>query len=184
MGYTLELWALPVSRLEAELRAPTLDPVALAGDARLPDVVRAAWSGHAAQIAEVVAAGGGEIAGTLSVHVHAVVRLLGTHYGALDHTSGGGDEFRRRFLPGPASDRVGPEVVANLLHRPIAGVTWADYPFLGWVSATEARAAAERARAATDVAPPTPADVAPLRALTRALDLAGGRDLDLVSVYG
>lgn len=191
MGYTLELWAVSVATVEAELRAPSIDPAALDDEERVPATVRAAWPELATQIAEVVAAGGGEVAGTLSVYVHSVVRLLGTLYGALDHTSSGGEEFRRRFLPGPVSDRVGADTVRHLLHREIAGLSWGGYPYVGWVSAAEARATAAPATAA-----PAPADgaghdlavvaadVAPLRALTRALELAGLRGLDLISVYG
>jgi hypothetical protein len=182
MGYTLELWALSVPALEDELRRPTLDPAAVPADGRTSAEILASWPALAAQVAEVVAAGGGEVAGTLSAYVHAVVRRLGVPYGALDHTSGGGNEFRRRFLSGVVAPQFGTDVVDHLLHRPIAGLTWADYPFLGWLSATEAQVAVGRAAGVPVVA--ADADVGPLRDLRLALELVGRRGLDLVSAYG
>lgn len=132
-------------------------------------------------MAAVIASGGGEITGTLSVYVHAVVRSMGSHYGALDHTSNGGEEFRRRFLPGPAAARFGRQAVANLLNRPIASLTWGDYPTLGWLGAGEAAQAAAHPAAPGPVAS---ADVGPLRTLERALERAGALGVDLVGAYG
>lgn len=137
MGYTLELWALRVPALEAELASPTIEAAAVEGDDTLPADVVDRWEDLAGQVAAVVASGGGEVAGLLAVYVHAVVRSLGTHYGALDHTSGGGEEFRRRFLPGPAAARYGHEAVPKLVNRPIAGLSWGDYPLLGWLGTDE-----------------------------------------------
>lgn len=88
-------------------RASDPGPASAADDDALPDGLAERWPDLARQVADVIASGGREIAGTLSVYVHAVVRSMGTHYGALEHTSNGGEEFRRRFLPGPAADRFG-----------------------------------------------------------------------------
>lgn len=181
MGYTLELWALPVADLEAELAHPTLDPALAADDDTLPDGLAERWPDLARQVADVIASGGGEIAGMLSVYVHAVVRSMGTHYGALDHTSNGGEEFRRRFLPGPAAARFGRQAVARLLNRPIASLSWGDYPTLGWLGADEAAQAAARPAPPGDVAS---ADVRPLRTLERAVGRAGALGVDLVGAYG
>ena len=182
MGYTLELWALAMASLEAELTTPGIEAERVAGDDSLPAEVAGRWPELAGQVAGVVASGGGEVAGTLAVYVHAVVRVMGTHYGALDHTSGGGDEFRRRFLPGPAADRFGKDAIAKLVNRPIAGLSWGDYPVLGWLSADElAQAVGSATGRREDEAS---ADVAPLDALGRAMARAAAVHVDLVAAYG
>ncbi|MGH9153887.1 MAG: hypothetical protein ACRD03_16180 [Acidimicrobiales bacterium] len=184
MGYTLELWALRLPALEAELASPTIEAAAVEGDDTLPAEVVERWEDLAGQVAAVVASGGGEVAGLLAVHVHAVVRALGTHYGALDHTSGGGEEFRRRFLPGPAAARYGHEAVARLVNRPIAGLSWGDYPVLGWLGNDElARAVASAAAPAGDLDEASE-DVGPLDVLGRAMARAAAVGVDLVGAYG
>jgi hypothetical protein len=184
MGYTLELWALRVRTLEAELASPSIQPAVVEGDDTLPADVVDRWEDLAGQVAAVVASGGGEVAGLLAVYVHAVVRTLGTHYGALDHTSGGGEEFRRRFLPGPAAARYGHEAVAKLVNRPIAGLSWGDYPVLGWLGADELTRAVESAAALAGDLDEASADVAPLDVLDRAMARAAAVGIDLVAAYG
>ncbi|MBW3650940.1 MAG: hypothetical protein KY458_10270 [Actinobacteria bacterium] len=182
MGYTLELWALPLAALEAELTTPTIDQGRVEDDDTLPADVVERWPELASQVAGVIASGGGEIAGLLAVYVHAVVRIMGTHYGSLDHTSSGGEEFRRRFLPGPAAARFGKDTIAKLVNRPIATLSWGDYPVLGWLSAAEAAQAVEAA--ASHQQDPGDADVRPLEVLGRAIARVAAVRVDLVSAYG
>lgn len=183
MGYTMELWAVPVHALVDELTTPSLGPEAAAADDSFPVDVAQRWSELAAAVAGVIRAGGGEVGGLHAVYVHAVIRTLATHYGSLDHTSLGGDEFRRRFLPGPVADRVGRDFVAALVNRALAGLTWADYPLIGWLSVEELRAAAAQSEAADDT-PIAPEDEEPLWVLVRAVRHAAHVGIDLISVYG
>lgn len=182
MGYTLELWAVRVGDVEAELATPTHR--SRADDDTMPEQLWRRWDDLAAAVAAKVASGGAEAGGDEALYVHAVVRALGHHYGALDHTSAGGEEFRRRFLPGPAADVLGRDFVARLVNRPIAGLTWADYPLFGWASAAELREAAAHADAAQNRVEVADHNVEPLHMLVRAVRQAARVGIDLVSAYG
>lgn len=183
MGYTLELWAVPVETLVGELTRPSLGPEVAESDETIPRDITESWADLAASVAEAVRSGGGELGGRLTLYVQVVVRALGTHYGSLDHTSLGGGEFRRRFLPGPAANRLGRGFVGVLVNRPLAGLTWAGYPVIGWASVVELRAAAALDDDADDT-PVAPQDVEPLHMLVRAVHHAARLGVDLVSVYG
>ena len=182
MGYTLELRAVPVEAVIRELRAPSLGPDDLDDDTVPAEVVEG-WHDLAVAVAETVAAGGGELAGDEAVYVQFVVRQLGTHYGELNHTSAGGPEFRDRFLAGPVAERFGPTFVTNLVNRPLAGLSWADYPAIGWATANELGAALATADA-TNGGAERPEDIEPLHTLDRAIRRAATMGLDIVTVYG
>jgi hypothetical protein len=181
MGYTLELWAGSVARVEDELRQPAIDPARLAPGAR-PDGITATWSEDAAYLAAAIAAGGGAVDEKRALHVGFVVRHLGHHYGALSHTSSGGDEFRRRFLPGPATQRFGFDAMAKLVNRPLAALSWSAYPVIGWLNHNELVAAA-----ATANAQPWPeqddGDAEPLAVLDRVVNRCADVGLDLLGLY-
>jgi hypothetical protein len=182
VGYTLELWAVPVEAVTKELRAPSLGPNHL-DDATVPADVVDRWDDLAATVAEAVAAGGGELAGDEAVYAQLVVRQLGTRYGSLNHTSAGGPEFRNRFLAGPVAERFGRTFVSNLVNRPLAGLTWADYPTLGWVTTDELNAALATAETPSGGVE-RPEDVEPLHTLDRAIQRAATMGLDIITVYG
>lgn len=176
MGYTLELWGLPVRRLLDELRAPTLGPDS-ARDHAAPQVLER-WQALAQEVSAILGSGG-EVDGDRALYVVAVVRTLGEHMEALDHTSSGGEEFRE-LLDGPAARRLGPDLIDHLLGRPLEGLTWAEYPSIGWASAGELRRAADR------MPPPAGEEVDPFKIL-RNLDLTvrvgAETGSDIVSIY-
>jgi hypothetical protein len=182
VGYTLELWAGSVDEIVGELRSPTNDGDALAR-AGVPDEVRRRWEQDAAVVAAALAAGGAVLDEEQSVHVGFVVRLAGHHYGALAHSSSGGDEFRRRFLPGPAARRFGFDAMAHLVNRPLAGLSWSAFPVIGWLDRAELREAAAASRSEPWVDPDDDEDAEPLSTLDRAIGRASDLGLDLFGVY-
>lgn len=141
MGYTLELWDLRVAALLHELRRPTLRP----DHAYIPggEHIVEGWESLAATVASALERGGDEIDDDPALYVVAVVRMLGEPLASLDHTSSGGDEFRG-LLYGAGARRMGPAFVDHLLARPLGGLSWAEYPSIGWVSASEVREASAR----------------------------------------
>jgi hypothetical protein len=134
MGYTLELWALPVNRLARELREPTLRSQDVKHAEGMEDIVER-WAALAAEVASLTGRGA-ELSGDRARYVALVIRTLGSFYGALNHTSSGGMEFREQ-LRTVGAQQVGAEVVDHLLERPLEGLEWFDYPLVGWVSARE-----------------------------------------------
>ncbi|MDQ3151309.1 MAG: hypothetical protein M3R63_06185 [Actinomycetota bacterium] len=92
-------------------------------------------------------------------------------------------EFRDRFLAGPVAERFGPTFVTNLVNRPLAGLSWADYPAIGWATANELGAALVTADAANGGVE-RPEDVEPLHTLDRAIRRAATMGIDIVTVYG
>jgi len=176
MGYTLELWGLPVRRLLDELRAPVLGADS-ARDHAAPHVLER-WQALAQEVSAILASGG-EVGGDRALYVVAVVRTLGEHMEALDHTSSGGDEFRE-LLDGPAARRLGRDLIDHLLGRPLEDLTWAEYPSIGWASTGELRRAADR------MAPPAGEEDDPfeiLRNLELTVRIAAHTGRDIVSIY-
>ena len=171
MGYTLELWALPVDRLARELREPTLRSHDVEHAEGMEDVVER-WPALAAEVASLTRRGA-ELSGDRARYVALVIRTLGSFYGALNHTSSGGTEFREQ-LRTVGAQKVGAEVVDHLLERTLEGLEWFDYPLVGWVSAPELQSVART------LAPGVDENLHTLhRAVARAADLG----TDVVSIY-
>lgn len=184
MGYTLELRAGSVDAVVAELRAPTLgagDVEGRRGDDAVLDAVIDRWSEYARAAAEGAAAGGGALDAGMAAYVVTVVRTLTHWYGALGHTSSGGDEFRA-FLAGAGARVLGGEAVRSLLNRELAGLSSGEYPFLGWVSNAELRAvvAAGLPEVGDELEPD---DEESLHRLVAAVERAAATGLDLFAVY-
>lgn len=95
----------------------------------------------AALVAGAIGEGGGELVGELAEYVHVVVKTLGVFYGASDHTSAGGEDFRDAFLAGSSRAHFGAAFMGDLMDRSIAGLVWFERPSFGWVDADQIRAA-------------------------------------------
>ncbi len=179
MGYTVELWATPPGAVLAGLTTPQQTPPAV----DMPDEVEAEWASLAAHVADVVRSGGGPL---MAEHAHVVaanIRAAGFHYGSLDHTSSGGEEFRDQLLLGSAAARYGRDVVAQLLIRDLAGLSWEELPLLGHLTAGEV------AEAAASIAGPVaegehPDDREVISVLDAAIGRAARFGLGLHSIYG
>lgn len=197
MGYTLALRVGSVDQVAAELRRPTLDPAAVRaalarpasrGAVEDPDVdeVLARWPELAAAAAAGVEAGGGDVDGLLATYVHLVVGHLTHWYGALAHTSSGGEDFRARLLPGPVAAAMGADVVQHLVTRDVAGLRASIYPMVGWVSNAELRAVVARGPAAAPVSagPGSEDDEDAVRTVVAAVERAAAGGLDLFGLYG
>ncbi len=188
MGYTLELWATDIDALETELRAPTIDPATLDDDTGLVAELIDGWPTYATTIAAAIGDGGGEVGEELARYVWAVVRATGHFYGAVAHTSSGGDEFRTQFLPGPVATRIGRDAVADLVNRPLAGLTWADYPVIGHLHPAELTTALEHAdnnnNDDEDGGDDDSDDAEDVYVIERAIRQAAHFHLGLVAVYG
>jgi hypothetical protein len=182
MGYAAELWAVDPARVVDELTTPTLTPDHADTDLTDPEVVER-WDECAAMVRDAIAEGGAQVAGALAAYVHVVLKTTGHFYGALDHTSAGGDEFRDDLLAGTFAATYGETAAAHLTLRSVAGLTWFDRPWFGWLDATEVRAALDHAdRTAADRT--TPSDhVEPLRVLDAALRRCARFDLGLVAAH-
>ncbi len=185
MGYTLEVWALSLDSLLAELRAPSIDPT----DLRLDDLdpvmadVHERWTLLSRTVADAMAGGGGTVTDDLAGYVVAVVRHLGHHATSLSHTSSGGEEFRDDLLGRQAAPLLGRAFLAGLLSRELAGLVVLDVPMLGWADATEVQqAAATAADAQGGNGLPEEVDDDVWR-LVDAVDLAARRGHDLVGLY-
>lgn len=184
MGYTLELRVGSVDAVVAELRTPSLtaaDVDELRGDDGVLDDVLDRWAEFARAAADGAAAGGGALDPGMAAYVVAVVHRLTHWYGALGHTSSGGDAFRA-LLAGPATQVLGAELVRALLTRDLAGLTSGEYPFFGWVANAELRTVVERGLTAP-AAGPGPDDEEQLRRLVAAVERAANHGLDLFGVY-
>lgn len=179
MGYTVELWAVPPGRVLERLHAADPSPPA----ASIPDDTRNLWAELAPVVAGAIAQGGRPLVAEEAHYVAGVVRAVGHHYGSLDHTSSGGEEFRTRFLPGPASARYGRERVAHLVSRDLAGLTWVEYPELGHLRAPEVAAAAEQVAAGPPVGGDHPEDLGKLGILDAAFARAARHGLELHAIY-
>ena len=179
MGYTAELWAAPPGHLLHAVAAAHPEPPSTP----MPDETRQAWAGLAATVAQAMAQGGGRLVAEYSNYLAALVRAVGFHYGSVDHTSSGGDEFRHRFLAGPAADRYGRDAVAHLFARDVGGLVCEEYPRLGHLTADEVAATVARLR---NPPPPGdhPDDVNALLVFDRALARAARHGLELHAVYG
>lgn len=175
----MELWSAPPGAVRTALSSPSALPPAV----DMPDETRDSWFDLAPVVAGAVASGGGRLVAEYAHFVAAVVRSAGHHYGSLEHTSSGGEEFRRRFLPGPAATRYGHDAVAHLVSRDLAGLTWEEYPRLGHLTAAEV---AEVAAAITG--PPAigdhPEDAGPLAVLDGALTRTARFGGELHGIYG
>lgn len=182
MGYTFELWAVRPDEVLAALAAPSTAPPSV----EMPDETRQAWAELGPAVATVLRDGGGGLVAEYAHYVAAAIRSVGFHYGSLDHTSSGGEEFRRRFLSGPAADRYGRDAVALLRDRALGGLTWEEYPRLGHLEAGEVAAAAQRIASPSDTptSPGHPEDIGQLLELDKALGRAAGFGLELHSIYG
>ncbi|ADG75411.1 hypothetical protein Cfla_2523 [Cellulomonas flavigena DSM 20109] len=184
MGYTLEMRAGSVDDVVAELRSPTVTAADLAGrvgGTDLLDEVIDRWSEYAQAAAQAAASGGGALDAGMAAYLVAVVQVRTHWYGALGHSSSGGEDFRA-FLAGPASDVLGRDLVRHLLNRELAGMSSPVYPWVGWVSNAELRAAV--ARGLPDVPEGLgPDDEEALSRLVAAVARAASGGLDLLGVY-
>ena len=180
MGYTVELWAArPGEVLQALAAADPVPP-----PVPMPDETRAGWAELAPMVARALRQGGARLVAEYANYVAGVVRAVGHYYGSLDHTSSGGDEFRRRFLSGPAAARYGRDSVAHLITRDLGGLVWEEYPRLGHLTADEVMAAADSVEAGPPDSADHPEDLGPLLELDRALTRAARYRLELHAIYG
>ena len=184
MGYTLELRVGSVDGVVAELRAPTstvADVEDQVGAVGLLDEVVDRWPEFAQAAAQAAAAGGGALDAGMASYLVAVVHRMTHWYGALGHSSSGGEDFRA-FLAGPATQVLGRELVRHLLNRDLAGMSSGEYPSVGWVSNAELRAAV--AGGLPDRPPAlAPEDEEGLLRLVAAVERAAAGGLDLFGVY-
>ncbi|MBX9245527.1 hypothetical protein ICW40_12010 [Actinotalea ferrariae] len=190
MGYTLELRAGSVERVAQELRRPTLTAAEVrarsGADTRHDDDVEevlARWPELAGAAAAGIAEGGGDVDGLLATYLHVVVRHLTHWYGAVAHTSSGGEDFRARLLPGPAAVVLGGELVQHLVTRDVAGLRASTYPMVGWASNAELRGAAAVGLVVPEGDAQQREDASALWTLVDAVERAAAGGLDLVGVY-
>jgi hypothetical protein len=181
MGYTVELVAIPPGEVLRALAAA--DPVP--PSVPLPDETRERWPDLAPKVAQALRQGGGQLVAEYAHYVAGVVRAVGYDFGTLDHTSSGGDEFRRRFLSIAAVARYGRNAVANLFNRALGGLSWYEYPMLGHLTVEEVMAAVEHMG---DDPPPDdpehPSDQGELLVLDEALTRSARFGLELHTIYG
>jgi hypothetical protein len=178
VGYGIELYATDIDTVIAELTTPTLNPDEIDDDTGLIDDLHDNWTSLADTIAAAIADGGGEAGGDLALYVQAVVRASGHFYGSLAHTSSGGDEFRSEYLPGPVAARFGRNTIVRLINRELAGITWADYPLIGYLTPNELADAITHADTNSD-------DIdADLNTLDAAFRRAHRFNLAIISIYG
>ncbi|UZN02109.1 hypothetical protein [Cellulomonas sp. S1-8] len=185
MGYTLELRAGSVDGVVAELREPTLSGADVAdqrGDDDLLDEVVGRWSEFAHAAAQAARAGGGALDAGMASYVVAVVHGTTHWYGALGHSSSGGEDFRA-FLAGPVVQALGGDLVRHLLNRELAGMSSGEYPSVGWVSNAELRAAVAGGLP-DDAGDLGTQDEDGLLQLVAAVRRAAAGGLDLFGVYG
>ncbi len=180
MGYTAELWAVPPSHVLGALAAAHPVPPAVP----MPDETRETWASLAVTVAQAMQQGGARLVAEYSHYVAAIVKAVGHRYGSLDHTSSGGEDFRRRFLAGPAAARYGRDAVARLFARDLGGLLWEEYPRLGHLTVPEVAAVAEMVRREPPQSPGHPDDVGQLQVLDDALTRAARFGLELHVIYG
>ncbi|MCC2312769.1 hypothetical protein [Cellulomonas xiejunii] len=183
MGYTLELRVGSVDAVVAELAAPTLTVADVASTIGfdLDDEVVDRWSEIAQGVAQGTATAGGLLDEDSTAYVVAVLHRLTHWYGALVHSSSGGEEFRA-FLAGPADETFGGGLVEHLLGRELAGTTLEDDPSVGWVSNADLRAAVARGLP-DDCGHLGPEDEEDLVQLIAMVQRAAAGGLDLFAVY-
>jgi hypothetical protein len=184
MGYTMALFATHVDELLDELRQPSIDPATIVDDTGLVAALAPEWDALAATVADALAHGGGELSGALAQYVHAVISTRGHWYGALWHTSSGGETFRRDLLPGPLALRFGREAIARLVNRDLGGLTWNDHPYIGYLTTTELTEALNHTGHSPEAEPDGTEDDDAVATLEGAVERAVSFGLDLVSVYG
>ena len=178
MGYTASFWATRPGDVLGALAVAHPEPPSVP----LTEATRANWAELGRVVADLLRRGGGRLVAEYAEYVAGVIHAVGFHYGSLDHTSSGGEEFRRRFLAGPAAARYGREAVADLFARDLGGLLWEEYPRLGHVTAPEVGAVAARLGG-----PPQsdhPEDIGPLLVLDGAFGRAARFGLELHTVYG
>lgn len=180
VGYTVELWAARPAEVIGALAAANPSPP----PKPMPDETRDAWAELAPVVAGALRQGGGRLVAEYANYVATVIQAVGHHYGSLDHTSSGGDEFRRRFLSGPAATRYGRETVAHLMVRDLGGLTWEEYPRLGHLTTDEVMTAAHRIPTGPPDGGDHPEDITPLMVLDGALTRAAHHRLELHAIYG
>jgi hypothetical protein len=112
----------------------------------------------------------------------ALVHYFGKPVGSLNHSSEAGDRFRK-FLQGPAQSALDPSIpLAQLLDRPILGVTSAlDFSWGGLEAVELARLAPKLAQDAPDF--PDEDDSEWILGLWNALGSASDLGKDLVTIY-
>lgn len=189
MGYTLELRAVSLDQLVGELISPSLSPAEISArpdDEGELEVLRC-WSELAAEAAALIQSGGGEVAWPLSGYLQLLTRHFGRWFGALPHTSSGGDQFRDWFLPGLASATLGDELIHYLTGRPLVGLVWVEYPMFGWATNAELRKALLRGLGPLDNSEEldlnTADSVEAVWALVDAVTQMATNELDLVTIY-
>ena len=111
----LSFLAASVDALEQRLREP------------------AGGTGAAAELAALIAGGGGTPDDAQLDVVADLLAELGRPVDGVDHSSAAGEWFREDVIGGPVADRFGAELAEHLLSRPLAGLVWEGYPSLGWV---------------------------------------------------
>ena len=112
MSYTLELWAAPVDELAVRLGATGAgDP---AGKQATP-----------AQIETVVS----------------WLEEAGRPIDSVQHSSAAGEWFEDDVIGGPIAGHLGADLAGHLLSRPLGGLTWDEFPSVGWARNAEIRAA-------------------------------------------
>lgn len=179
MGYTVELWATPPGAVLAALASPGAAPAA----GSVPDRIADTWPDLARAVEGAVRDGGARLFAEHAQVVAAAIREAGHHYGSLEHTSSGGDEFRRRFLSGPAAARYGRDSVTNLLTRGVGGLHAEEYPRFGHLTAAEVAAIAGRLADPPDLSE-HPEDATALSVLDGALRRAARFGMELHAIYG
>jgi hypothetical protein len=123
--------------------------------------------------------------GALAEAVVAAIGELGRPIGSVDHSSSGGDWFRDEIIAGPVAEVLGDELAGHLLSRPLNGITWPEYPGVGWATNPELRAAVARAdEREDDVAGRLDSDDAELlETIVGAVRSAADSGSDLVTTY-
>ena len=134
-----------------------------------------------ATVAAFAAAGGGDATPEVGDAVVRIVLGQGRELGALDHSSSGGDWFREELFGETIASVLGDDLAWHLLERPLEGITWPEYPSIGWVTNTELREALERrGELPGDL---DDDDVEAVQDVVSAVERAAESGSDLVTVY-
>ncbi|BCJ39908.1 hypothetical protein GCM10010168_27670 [Actinoplanes ianthinogenes] len=155
MSYTLELWAAPVDELAARLGAGGADddPAGKQATPAQLDIV-ASW-----------------------------LAVAGRPIDSVQHSSAAGDWFEDDVIGGPIAGHLGADLAGHLLSRPLAGLTWDEFPSVGWVRNAEIHAALT-GRARADLPDPDTDEGDVVRTVIDALERVMESGQDLVTYYG
>ncbi|HTU69964.1 MAG TPA: hypothetical protein VMF11_06545 [Candidatus Baltobacteraceae bacterium] len=156
MGYTLELYALRLETLETIAR----------GSVKPEEVERAIWDRGQGDIRE------GTFSDAAVDLLIDLIRTRGRRLVSLEHASWSGQEFRATI------ERI---AGSSLLRRPLIGIETGDFPWIGWLTLSEAASVGVRQLDSFDLSGPDEQGWA--SDLWRALDYATRVQLDVVSIY-